>query len=93
MRLDCVPLGSDPAGAKRNVEKALQGNGKQYPGAMWYHVAEYIEKLQAGYVPFDLNEMVLAEQADLEIRSSGCSSVKSALSDMVPVTLISTRHL
>jgi hypothetical protein len=52
--------------AKRQVEKALQEKGKQHPGAMWYHVAEYVEKLQAGYVPFDLNEMVCEGPEDTE---------------------------
>ena|SRR5579875_2180029 len=43
--------------AKRQVEKPLEQDGKEHPGAMWYHVPEYVEKLQAGYLPFDLNEM------------------------------------
>ncbi len=57
MCLDCISLGRDTAHRKRNVDKALQERGKQHPGAMWYHVAEYIEKLQAGYLRFDLNQM------------------------------------
>ena len=52
--------------AKRQIEKALEQDGKQHPGAMWYHVSEYIDKLQAGYLPFDLNEMTRESPDDLE---------------------------
>jgi hypothetical protein len=52
--------------AKRQVEKALERDGKEHPGAMWYHVSEYVEKLQAGYLPFDLNEMTREESDNSE---------------------------
>lgn len=52
--------------AKRQVERALERDGKQHPGAMWYHVSEYVDKLQAGYLPFNLNEMERGELNDSE---------------------------
>lgn len=32
-------------------------------GYMWYHAAEYVEKLYAGYLPLDLHEMRLPPPA------------------------------
>jgi hypothetical protein len=53
--------------AKRNMERNMGGAGKQLPrGGMWYHVAEYIEKLHAGYLPFDLSAMRRDESEELE---------------------------
>jgi hypothetical protein len=50
--------------AKRQVERALHPDGKQHPGAIWYHVSEYVEKLQAGYLRFDLNKMTRDDPGD-----------------------------
>lgn len=50
--------------AKKQVEKALREKGREYPGAAWYHAAEYVEKLQAGYLPLDLSEMQREESDD-----------------------------
>jgi hypothetical protein len=53
--------------AKRQVEKALREKGREHPGPAWYHPAEYVEKLQAGYLPLDLSEMQREEsEEDLE---------------------------
>lgn len=52
--------------AKRQVEKVLREKGRERPGSTWYHAAEYIEKLQAGYLPLDLSEMQREESEDSE---------------------------
>lgn len=38
--------------AKRQAEKAAS-----QLGSMWLHVAEYVEKLHAGYIPIDLSQL------------------------------------
>ena len=52
--------------AKKQVEKALRDKGREYPGAAWYRAAEYVEKLQAGYLPLDLSEMQREESDESE---------------------------
>ena len=45
--------------AKRHAEQA----GSQL-GSMWLHVAEYVEELHAGYIPFDLKLLKRAPEED-----------------------------
>lgn len=45
--------------AKRRAEEA----GSQM-GSMWLHVAEYVEKLHAGYMPVDVNLLKRAPDED-----------------------------
>jgi hypothetical protein len=58
--------------AKRNIEKSLEASGKNLPReGMWHHVAEYVEKLHMGYLPFDLSAMRLDESKDLDELEEG----------------------
>jgi hypothetical protein len=41
--------------ATQKVEQTLGGEG---PGGFWDHLADYVTKLQAGYLPLDLRNMV-----------------------------------
>jgi len=45
--------------AKRHAEQT----GSEL-GSMWLHVAEYVEKLHAGYMPFDLKLLKRAPEKD-----------------------------
>ena len=52
--------------AKRQVEKALREKGREHPGSTWYYAAEYVDKLQAGYLPLELSEMQREESEELD---------------------------